>query len=262
VLLPQYSICTGKVSVPGVAVPQAFWLTETTMAVASYQQFCPVAMAAEILCTRWTIVLLREMFAGSTRFNELRRGVPRMSPALLSRRLKELEQAGIVARAASASESGLFEYHLTEAGLELKPLVEAFGIWGQRRIESELSLKHLDADLLMWDMRRSLDVTPMPSRRSTIEFVFPALPAVRRCYWLVVDPKEGADLCKINPGFEIDLYVSVDLRSMTAIWMGLDTVRAAVTSQRMVLTGSKQLAASMQIWLGLSPFAKERKLAS
>ncbi len=133
------------------------------MAVASYQQFCPVAMAAEILCTRWTIVLLREMFAGSTRFNELRRGVPRMSPALLSRRLKELEDAGIVARAPSA-ESGVSEYHLTEAGRELKPLVDAFGIWGQRRIESDLSLQHLDADLLMWDMRRSLNISPMPKQ--------------------------------------------------------------------------------------------------
>jgi len=232
------------------------------MAVAGYQQFCPVAMAAEILCTRWTIVLLREMFAGSTRFNELRRGVPRMSPALLSRRLKELEEAGIVARAASASENGVFEYHLTEAGSELKPLVEAFGIWGQRRIESRVSLQNLDADLLMWDMRRNLNVSPMPKRRSVIEFVFPRLPAAYRRYWLVVDPREGVDLCKIDPGFEIDLYVSVDLRTMTAIWMGLDTVRAAVASQRMVLTGNKQLVSSMQTWLGLSPFAKERKLAS
>jgi DNA-binding HxlR family transcriptional regulator len=114
------------------------------MTTASYQQFCPVAMAAEILCTRWTIVVLREMFAGSTRFNELRRGVPRMSPALLSRRLKELESAGIVARAASAADRTLFEYRLTEAGRELGPLVEAFGIWGQRRIESSLSLARLD----------------------------------------------------------------------------------------------------------------------
>ena len=109
------------------------------MTTASYQQFCPVAMAAEILCPRWTIVVLREMIAGSTRFNELRRGVPRMSPALLSRRLKELEAAGIVARAASSSDPALFEYHLTEAGRELGPLVEAFGIWGQRRIESSSS---------------------------------------------------------------------------------------------------------------------------
>ena len=105
------------------------------MTTASYQQFCPVAMAAEILCTRWTIVVLREMFAGSSRFNELRRGVPRMSPALLSRRLKELEAAGVVAREVSTSDPAVFEYQLTEAGRELGPLVEAFGIWGQRRIE-------------------------------------------------------------------------------------------------------------------------------
>jgi DNA-binding HxlR family transcriptional regulator len=232
------------------------------MSVASYQQFCPVAMAAEILCTRWTVVVLREMFAGSTRFNELRRGVPRMSPALLSRRLKELEEAGIVARAASDTDPRLFEYHLTESGRELGPLVEAFGVWGQRRIEADLSLKHLDADLLMWDMRRSLNTTPMPERRSVIEFVFPGQPLAQRRYWLVVDPQTGADLCKIDPGFDVDLYASVDLRTMTAIWMGLDTVRTAVASQRMILTGSKPLAASMQIWLGLSPFAKERKLAS
>src|SRR5580693_7082744 len=125
---------------------------EREMAEGSYNQFCPVAMAAEILCTRWTIVLLREMFAGSTRFNELRRGAPRMSPALLSRRLKELETAGIVARETSTSDPGILEYHLTESGRELGPLVEAFGIWGQRRIEADLSLQHLDVDLLMWDM--------------------------------------------------------------------------------------------------------------
>lgn len=232
------------------------------MSTASYQQFCPVAMAAEILCTRWTIVILREMFAGSTRFNELRRGVPRMSPALLSRRLKELEEAGIVARVASGSDPIVFEYQLTESGRELQPLVEAFGIWGQRRIEADVSLKNLDADLLMWDMRRSLNVTPMPASRSVIEFVYPGLPAARRRYWLVVDPDTGVDLCKVDPGFDVDLYVSVDLRSMTAIWMGLDSVRAAVASQRMILTGNRELAASMQTWLGLSPFAKERKLAS
>jgi DNA-binding HxlR family transcriptional regulator len=233
------------------------------MTMGSYQQFCPVAMAAEILCTRWTIVVLREMFAGSTRFNELRRGVPRMSPALLSRRLKELENAGIIARAASdADHPGVFEYQLTESGRELGPLVEAFGIWGQRRIESNLSLQHLDVDLLMWDMRRSLNTTPMPARRSTVEFVYPELPAAQRRWWLIVDPENGVDLCKIDPGFDVDLYVSVDLRSMTAIWMGLDTVRAAVANRRMILTGSRQLAASMQTWLGLSPFARERKLAS
>src|SRR5437016_11317522 len=110
------------------------------MAQTSYKQFCPVAMAAEVLCTRWTIVVLREMIAGSTRFNDLRRGVPRMSPALLSQRLKELEHAGVVSRVKAQSEPGIFEYHLTRAGRELQPLIEGFGIWGQRWIESKPSL--------------------------------------------------------------------------------------------------------------------------
>jgi DNA-binding HxlR family transcriptional regulator len=231
------------------------------MTIGSYRQFCPVAMAAEILCTRWTVVLLRELIAGSTRFNELRRGVPRMSPALLSQRLKDLEAAGILARISSASDRGAFEYQLTAAGRELRPIVEAFGIWGQRRIEADLSLQHLDVQLLMWDMHRNLNTTPMPARRSVVQFAYPKLPAAQRLWWLIVEPKEGVDLCSVDPGFDVDLYVSVDLRTMTAIWMGLDTVRAAVASRRMMLTGSRQLAAAMQTWLGLSPFAKEQKLA-
>lgn len=232
------------------------------MATGSYKQFCPVAMAAEILCTRWTVVLLRELMAGSTRFNDLRRGVPRMSPALLSQRLKDLESAGIVARTASVSDPGIFEYHLTVSGRELGPIIEAFGVWGQRRIEADLSLKHLDVQLLMWDMRRNLNTTPMPRTRSVVQFVYPDLSAAQRSWWLIVDPEDGVDLCSVDPGFDVDLYVSVDLRTMTAIWMGLDTVRAAVGSERMMLTGNRQLASAMQVWLGLSPFAKEQKLAS
>jgi DNA-binding HxlR family transcriptional regulator len=232
------------------------------MAEGSYRQFCPVAMAAEVLCTRWTVVLLRELVAGSTRFNELRRGVPRMSPALLSRRLKDLEAAGIVAREASERDSGAFEYRLTASGRELGPIVNAFGIWGQRRIEADLSLQHLDVQLLMWDMRRNLNPKPMPRGRNVVQFVYPELSATQRAWWLIVDPKDGVDLCSVDPGFDVDLYVSVDLRSMTAIWMGLDTVRAAVASKRMLLTGDRHIAAAMQTWLGLSPFAKEKKLAS
>ncbi len=228
----------------------------------SYKQFCPVAMAAEVLCTRWTVVLLRELIAGSTRFNEFRRGVPRMSPALLSQRLKELEAAGVVARTASASDPGVVEYQLTRSGRELRPVVEAFGIWGQRWIESEPSLQNLDVQLLMWDMRRNLNPSPMPRRRSVMQFIYPELPAAERSWWLVVDPEIGVDLCSIDPGFDVDLYVSVDLRTMTAIWMGLDGVRAAVAGRRLILTGDRQLTSAMETWLGLSPFAKEQKLAS
>jgi len=232
------------------------------VAAGSYKQFCPVAMAAEVLCTRWTVVLLRELIAGSTRFNDLRRGVPRMSPALLSQRLKDLEVAGIITREASKAEPGIFEYQLTPAGIELGPIVEAFGMWGQRRIKAELSLQNLDVQLLMWDLRRNLNPTPLPQRRNVIQFIYPELSGSRKRWWLIVDPSEGADLCSIDPGFDVDLYVSVDLRTMTAIWIGLDTVCAAEASGRMLLTGDRRIASAMQTWLGLSPFAKQKNLAS
>jgi len=227
----------------------------------SYRQFCPVAMAAEVLCTRWTVILLRELMAGSTRFNELRRGVPRMSPALLSQRLKDLEIAGIVTREPLDKEPGVFAYHLTPAGVELKPIVEAFGVWGQRWVNTELSLRHLDVQLLMWDMRRGLDPRPLPKRRSVVQFTYPELSAAQRRWWLIVEANGEVDLCSVEPGFDVDLHVATDLRTMTAIWMGLSTVSMAIKEDRLTLTGQRSLAANMQSWLGLSPFAKERKLA-
>ena len=229
------------------------------MAQGSYKQFCPVAMAAEVLCSRWTIVLLREFIAGSTRFNDLRRGVPRMSPALLSQRLKDLEAAGILER--TATEPG-HEYTLTPAGRELEPLVLAFGKWGQRWIESKLSLRHLDAALLMWDMRRNLNVRPLPKRRSVIQFRYPDAAPGYRLWWLIVNPQGETDLCTVDPGFDVDLYATCDLRTMTAIWMGHEALHTAVASKRLLLVGDRGLKSAMQSWLGLSPFAKFERLAS
>ena len=228
----------------------------------SYHQFCPVAMAAEVLCTRWTVVLLRELVAGSTRFNELRRGLPKMSPALLSQRLKELEAAEIITRTPSTRETGVHEYHLTKSGRELEPLVSAFGVWGQRWIAREPTLENLDAQLLMWDMRRNLDPAPLPSRRCVVQFVYPELQPHKRSWWLVVEPHGEIDLCSIDMGFEVDLFVHVDLRTMTAIWMGLESVQRALTDGRMALIGDRSLAAAVPKWLGLSPFAHVEKLAS
>jgi len=227
------------------------------MARAGYKQFCPVAMAAEVLCTRWTMILLRELVVGSTRFNDLRRGVPKMSPSLLSQRLRELESAGIVERKPVRSEKGVFEYQLTEAGVELRPLIEAMGVWGQRWVESQLSLRNLDPSLLMWDMRRNLNPAPLPERRVVIQFLYTDLPASTRDWWLVVEPSGEVDLCWSDPGFEVDLYVSTDLRTMTKIWMGLTTV--AKERNHLALDGNKRLGKTMQTWLGLSPFAAEKK---
>jgi len=228
----------------------------------SYGQFCPVAMAAETLCTRWTVVLLRELLAGSTRFNDLRRGVPRMSPALLSHRLKQLEQAGVILRVKVRAEPGAFDYQLSQAGRELQPLIEGFGVWGQRWVEKKATLRNLDPQLLMWDMRRNLNPAPMPRRKSVIQFVYPELAAPHDAWWLIVTPGDGVELCSIDPGFEVDLCVSSSLKAMTAIWMGLETVQKTVRDRQVRFTGDKDLAAKMQAWLGLSPFAKERKLAA
>ena len=222
----------------------------------SYGQFCPVAMASEIVCTRWTALILRELLCGTTRFNDLRRGVPLMSPTLLSKRLKELEEAGVITTVPTG-QPGIVEYKLTEAGEELRPVVMSLGFWGQRWVESSVSLKNLDPSLLMWDMRRSLDLRPLPPKRTTINFMFPELTSTKRQWWLVIDSGK-VDLCLTSPGFDIDLYVKSSLRSMTAVWMGMTTVKKEIAAGQMELIGDKQIAQSMQQWLGLSPFAKEK----
>jgi DNA-binding HxlR family transcriptional regulator len=216
-------------------------------------------MAAEILCSRWTIVLLREMLCGSTRFNHLRRGMPRMSPTLLSKRLKELEQAGVIRTVPTAS--GTFEYHLTEAGEELRPIVLGIGFWGQRWVESRLSLRNLDPTLLMWDMRRNLSTEPLPPRRCTIQFQYPELAPTYSNYWLVIESGQ-VDLCHVDPGFEVDLLVTSSLRTMTSIWMGLTPLNTEIKAGRVQLDGDPAVGRAMQAWLKLSVFAPaERRVA-
>ena len=226
-----------------------------------YKQFCPVAMAAEILCTRWTVVLIRELVAGSTRFNDLRRGLPKMSPTLLAQRLRELECSGVVERVSVPGARGVYDYRLTAAGRELQPIVEAIGSWGQRWVQSDAALgANLDPTLLMWDMRRNLRTAPLPKRRSVIEFHFKDAPRATRYWWLVVEPQGDVDLCMVDPGFDVDLLVSTNLQTMTSIWMGLTTVADA--SRQLEFSGDREIARKMQSWLGLSPFASVPRPAS
>ncbi len=225
----------------------------------SYRQFCPVAMASEILGTRWTLNLIRELVVGSTRFNDLRRGLPRMSPALLSKRLKELEEHGIVTRVPAPSAPDIMEYHLTPAGLELAPIIESIGVWGHRWTETKPQLDNLDSGLLMWDIRRNLRLDALPPRRKVIQFIYPEQKETERNWWIVIDPEDGPDLCAVEPGFDVDLYIRTDLRTMTAIWMGLDTLAKAIDEDRLTLIGDKDLRASILDWLGQSIFASAKK---
>jgi DNA-binding HxlR family transcriptional regulator len=224
-----------------------------------YGQFCPVAMASEVLCARWTMLVLREMLCGTTRFNDLRRGVPRMSPGLLSKRLKELEASGVVRRVANAG--GVDEYHLTAAGEDLRPVITGIGFWGQCWVESQMTLKNLDPSLLMWDMRRRLRPEPLPPQRCAIQFLYPELPEARRHWWLLVE-RDSVDLCSVDPGVEIDLLVTASLRAMTAVWMGLADLRAEIAAGRVRLEGAPAIASSMRQWLGRSIFAEGARRAS
>jgi DNA-binding HxlR family transcriptional regulator len=217
-------------------------------------------MAAEIICSRWTPLVLRELLAGTTRFNDLRRGVPRMSPTLLSKRLKELEGAGVIS-AHPTGPAGVAEYRLTEAGEDLRDVIMSLGTWGQRWIESSLSLKNLDPSLLMWDMRRNLAPSSLPERRCTVKFVYPELSGARRSWWLVIENGK-VDLCSVDPGYDVDLYVHGSLRSMTSVWMGHSTLKAEIEAGRISLTGDEAIARSMHGWLGLSPFAKQKRRAA
>jgi DNA-binding HxlR family transcriptional regulator len=220
----------------------------------SYGQFCPVALAAEVLAERWTPLVVRELLCGSIRFNDLQRGVPRMSSALLARRLKELQFAGIVERRRGAG--GSFEYHLTPAGRELFPVVEKMGLWAQRWLRHDLvDTVNLDADLLMWDIRRNvLAKSPPRDVRYVAEFRLSGVPISRRRYWLVFE-RGAVDLCYRNPGFEVDLFVEASLRALTQIWLGHILIDQAIRDGRLRLDGSRSDVAAFRSWFALSMFA-------
>lgn len=219
-----------------------------------YGQFCPVAKASEIVAERWTPLVLRELICGSKRFNDLRRGLPHMSPALLSQRLKELEFAQVIRRRSGAGRT--VEYSLTEAGRDLRPIIEALGCWGARWASSSLTAEDYDPSLLMWDIRRNIDATELPgTRRTVVEFHFPdAKPASRR-WWLVADAGAPVDLCLKDPGFEVDLLLTADLKSMVEIWLGQLAFDDAIRARRLTLEGARALAATFQRCMKLSLFA-------
>jgi DNA-binding HxlR family transcriptional regulator len=217
--------------------------------VKTYGQFCPVAMASEVLGERWTVLVVRELLTGSYRFNDLRRGVPRMSPSLLVQRLRALERAGIVVHV--RGESGGSEYHLTGAGEELRPLVEAMGMWGERWVRSDLRKEHLDTRLLMWDVRRTLDPQRLPLERLVVKFSFTDGPPADRRYWLVVEHGD-VSLCVDDPGGEADLEVCATVRALTAVWVGRIALDRALREESITLLGAPARRREFRRWFGVS----------
>jgi DNA-binding HxlR family transcriptional regulator len=217
---------------------------------APYHQFCPVAKAMELLDERWTLLVVRELISGSEQFNQLRRGLPRMSPSLLSRRLVQLERAGLVDR---TSEGGTVRYRLTRAGSELRPVVEAVGAWGVRWI-GELGDQDLDPKLLLWDMHRNVATEAVPEGRTVVSFHFPDAERGRRDWWLVISAAE-TDVCDIDPGFTTELRVRASLRSMVGVWMGDRTWGDAMRTGDLVVDGPEDLRRALPGWFTLSTFA-------
>jgi len=212
----------------------------------SYGQFCPVAKAMEVLDERWTLLIVREMLLGSRHYNDLRRGVPKMSPALLSKRLRSLERVGIVRRDVAGTHTS---YSLTQAGEELRPLVESLSSWGMRWI-GDLGEEDLDPHLLLWDMQRTMPLAEWPRGRTTL-----AVRLVdgegRASHWWIVASGDRIEICDFDPGYEVAATLSGKLRTMVRVWRGEVSWERALASGELVVTGS----ADVPRWVGTSIFA-------
>lgn len=216
----------------------------------TYGQFCPVAKAMELLDERWTMLVIRELLEGSRHFNELRRGVPRMSPALLSTRLRTLVRAGVVER---YEDGNRISYSLTPAGKELRPIVESIGQWGIRWIPS-LGDEDLDPHLLMWDIHRNVDLDAVSPGRTVLQFTFRDVPPAARDWWLMIT-SGGVDLCDSDPGQPVAATVETDLRTLTMVWRGDLSWPQALKSGALELHGPVRVRRAIPRWLKGSAFA-------
>lgn len=217
-----------------------------------YGQPCPVALASKILGERWTLLVVRELLAGSTRFNDIRRGVPKMSPSLLSTRLKGLEQAGIIRRIDGRGAQGA-EYSLTDAGLELRLLLRFAGCWAQRWARDRITREDLDPRYLMWDIRRLLRREKIPGGRAVIYVEFSNVPRRIGQWWLVAT-KNAVDLFALDPGRTADVSLFVDVRSLTEVFLGITSWQELKAARRAKITGSSQLIRTLPDWFSRSPF--------
>lgn len=216
-----------------------------------YGQFCPVAKAMEVLDERWTFLVIRELLMGSRHFNELRRGMPRISPALLSKRLRSLERHGIISR----RQEGLRTvYELTQCGAELRDIVNGLGLWGLKWFP-ELGDADLDPHLLMWDMRRTIPVGEWPTGRTSVALRFTDRPSHSARWWVVVADRE-VDICSDDPGFPIAMTISTTLGTLTAIWRGHRSWAAALRAGLVAVEGPTQVRRRLPLWFGYSALAQ------
>ena len=219
----------------------------------SYGQFCPVAKAAEVFCEKWTPLILRDLASGAQRFSELKRGVPLASPTLLSRRLKQLEAEGIIERRRSKTGRS-WTYHLTPAGAEFAPIVEALGIWGQRWSRRQLADHEVDLGLLVWAMERSTKPEAFGERRTVVKLTFTDQPENKRHWWFL-NESGHVELCLADPGDEVDLYLTTTVRDLIYVWRGDLPLARAVDDGRLEAHGAAWARRALSRWLGISRLA-------
>jgi DNA-binding HxlR family transcriptional regulator len=218
-----------------------------------YGQFCPVAKAAEIFCPRWNALILRNISWGAHRFSDIQRGVPMMSPTLLSQRLRELEQEGIIER---RGRGRMQAYHLTEAGVEFTPLIEAMGVWGQRWARRDLADGEVDMDLLLWGIERGARADAF-GHRAVVRIEFTNQPAHRALWWYLNE--DGCcQLCVDDPGGETDLYLSASVADLVRVYRGDLSLARALAEGRLEAVGSRAARDALPVWLNLSPLAGVR----
>ena len=225
----------------------------------NYGQFCPVAQALEIVGERWTLLVVRELLCGNYRFGEIMQGLPLISRSVLSQRLKSLEDAGLLERRQSGGRHNTV-YKLTEAGRELEPLVMGLGVWGQRWSNRDYDAQDLDPGLMMWDLRRRLDLDRIPERQVVVMFWYRDVATRRSRYWLRIKRPE-VDLCLTNPGFPVELNVETTIRTMVDVWMGNRDLREALRSGALKLEGPSSLVRAFPSWLLLSTFSRVESAA-
>lgn len=209
----------------------------------TYAQYCPIVRAVEVVGERWTLLIVREMLVGSRRFNEISRGLPGLSRALLSRRLRQMEAAGLIVRADDG-------YDLTQAGQDLQAIVFGLADWGARHAFGDPRPEELDPEVLMWWMHGMIEPGDV-DRRSVVQI---EVPDVRRLFWLVVEPAD-VSVCIVDPGFDVDAVVQADLATLYQLWEGEIDLLDAVRAGEIQVSGDRRVVSRLPDWLQLSPVA-------
>lgn len=217
-----------------------------------YGQFCPISKAAEILGEKWTILIIRELIMGATRFNELQRGLTLISPTLLSRRLDTLAEQGLVLKKKIPGQKG-YEYFATESCRELMPVIVGMGEWGMRWARSSLTEKDYDVELLMLYLKRSIVPEKLVATETVIRFKFTDIKEYPD-WWIVVQGND-LDICVKDPGREVDVYFTSSVKTLADIWMGDSSYRKAQQQGDMKIVGDSQLTRNITSWMANSIFA-------